>query len=172
AVSCVGMLLAPAAQAAQLAGPRDVALQKGGVLLGQVLDAQGTVLAKSPVSVHLAGKEVARVVTDQAGNFSVPNLRGGVYQVVLAGQANACRCWAPRTAPPVAQQGLLLVANSDLVRAQNCGSGVGCGSVCGPGGGGVLNWMSCHPVITAAAIGAAIAIPLSVDDDPPSPASP
>jgi len=181
AVSWLGMLLSPALQAAPLAAPRDVALQNGGVLVGQVVDAQGAALSKSPVSVRLAGKEVARVLTDQAGNFAVPNLRGDVYQVTAVGHAGVYRCWAPRTAPPAARPGLMLVASGDLVRAQNCGSGVscgdcvgcgsgvGCGSSCSAGGGGLLGWMSNHPVITAGAIAAAIAIPLSIDDDDPSP---
>ena len=184
AFSCFGMLLTPAAVAAPVQGapvpvtpvqvvPRDVALQSGGVLVGQVVNAQGAGLAQAPVSIQVAGKEVARTLTDQAGKFAVPNLKGGVYEVASVGHKDICRCWAPQTAPPAAQHGLMLVSNEDLMRAQNCGSGVacgsgvGCGSGCG-GGGGLLGWMACHPVITAGAIGAAIAIPLALDDDDPA----
>jgi hypothetical protein len=173
AFSCLGMLLTPAVQAAPTAAPRDVALQSGGVLLGQVVDAQGAPLAKSSVSIRVAGKEAARALTDQSGKFAVPNLKGGVYEVASVGHADIYRCWAPGTAPPAAQHGLMLVSNNDLIRAQNCGSGVacgsgvGCGSGCGAGGGGLLGWMANHPVITAGAIGAAIAIPLALDDDDP-----
>ncbi|MCG8450893.1 MAG: carboxypeptidase-like regulatory domain-containing protein [Pirellulales bacterium] len=171
-LSCLGMLIAPMAQAAPVAAPRDVALQNGGVLVGLIVDAQGVPVAKSPVSVRLAGKEAARGVTDQAGRFAVANLKGGVYELTTAGHVGVYRLWAPRTAPPASQQGLMLVSQPDLVRAQNCGCCVGCGSQVGcgcgvGGGGGILGWMADHPVITAGAIGAAIAIPLAVDDATP-----
>ena len=35
-------------------------------------------------------------------------------------------------------------------------------------GGGLIGWMANHPAITVGAIGAAIAIPLAVDDDDPA----
>lgn len=170
--TCMGMMLSPVAGAATAAIPsmsHDVSLHQGGVLLGQVVDQQGKALTKSPVSISQAGKEVARVVTDNSGNFSVPNLKGGLYQVTTVGHTNSYRCWAANTAPPAARKGLMLVSNNELIRAQDCGSGVCCGSgvSCGSGcgGGGLLGWMADHPIITAGAIGAAIAIPLAVDDD-------
>ena len=171
ALSCLSMLLAPTAQAATGVIPRDVALQSGGVLSGQVVDAQGAPVIQTPVSIQFSGKEIARVVTDNTGKFSVSSLNGGVYQITAAGKMDFYRCWAPNTAPPAAQQGLMLISDSELVRAQNCGSGVccgsavGCGSGCCAGGGGMIGWMANHPVITAGAIGAAIAIPLATDDD-------
>ena len=175
--SSLGMLLAPAVQAAPVSSPRAVALQNDGVLLGQVVDAQGHAMAQVPVSVQAVGQQVVRAVTDKTGKFAVPNLKGGVYEVASVGHVDVYRLWAPHTAPPAAQHGLMLVSSNDLVRAQNCGScvscgsEVGCGSACCQGGGGVLGWMACHPIITAGAIGAAIAIPLAVDDDDP-PATP
>jgi hypothetical protein len=181
AITCWGMLMGPsllAATGSPAPGPgaQDIALQAGGMLLGQVVDVQGAAMAGSPVSLRIAGQEVARVVADASGQFAVPNLRGGMYQVAAAGRIETYRFWAPQTAPPVAQPGLVFVSHGDLVRGQNCGSGVcggvGYGAGCrGCGGGGLLGWMRDRPVLAAAAIGAAIAIPLAVSDDDP-PASP
>jgi hypothetical protein len=153
------MLFAPAANAAVVAPastPRDVALQKDGVLVGHVVDAQGAVLAEAPVSIRLAGKEIARVQSDKNGQFSVPNLKGGVYEVATVGSNEVYRAWAPRTAPPVAQKGVLMVANGDVVRGQY---------------GGPLGWMAAHPIATGAIVATAIAVPLALDDDD-DPASP
>ncbi len=181
ALSCVGMLVSPgmvaASQVTAIAvapAPQDVKLHEGGVLTGQVLNAQGAAVANSPVSVRSAGKEVVRVQTDQAGKFSIAGLQGGVHEVVTVESQGVYRLWAPHTAPPAAQQGLLLVSNGDLVRGQSCGSGVGCGSGCGTGcggGSGIGAWVANHPIITAGAIAAAIAIPLALDDDD-APATP
>jgi hypothetical protein len=154
---------------------RDVQLQAGGVLVGQVLGGQGKALAESPVVLSIAGREIARVKTDRTGKFQVVGLTGGVYQVTAGGQQSVYRLWAPQTAPPAAQSGLMLVSDSDVIRGQyDCGSPV-CGSpVCGSGcgAGGVGNWIANHPILTAGAIGAAIAIPLALDDDDDPPATP
>ncbi len=192
-----GMLIPPSATAAPAGGHdvskssqiRDVALHAEGTLVGQLLDAQGVAVVGATVAVGKVGKEVARVQTNQQGKFRVAGLTGGVYQVLAAGRVSAYRLWAPNTAPPAAQKGLLLVSGTDVVRGQyGCGA-VGCGTpvcgspVCGNGcgggcvygrgacGGGIVGWMADHPVITTGAIAAAIAIPLAVDDDD-SPATP
>jgi len=184
ALSCVGMLVSPgmvaASQVATTAltqAPRDVVLHEGGTLIGQVLDAQGAAVVNSPVAVRSAGKEIVRVQTDQAGKFSIAGLKGGVHEVATVESQGVYRLWAPNTAPPAAQQGLMLVSNGDLVRGQNCGNGVSCGSACGSGcgggGGGIMGWVANHPIITAGVIAAAIAIPLALDDDDaPAPATP
>lgn len=180
ALSCVGMVTSPMAMAsaapvsaAQVAqAPRDVSLHQGGVLVGQMLDAQGKAIAGATVQVQAAGKQVASVQTDARGQFQVTGLRGGMHEVATAGQRDVYRLWAPQTAPPAAQQGLMLVSGTDLVRGQGCGvgcgSGVNCGSACGfggGGGGGIGNWMANHPIITAGAIATAIAVPLALSDD-------
>ena len=196
ALSCVGMLMAPVATAAtapvavraDVQAPRDVALHQGGKLVGQMLDAQGAAIAGATVSVKTAGKEVARAQTDLAGKFQVAGLQGGVHQVATAGQQDTYRLWAPQTAPPAAQQGLMLVTSTDVVRGQGCGTGVGCGSACGSGvggrggraygagggrGNGIGNWIANHPIATAGLVGAAIALPLALaDDDDTPPATP
>ena len=183
-LSCFGTIASPVALAApnliadtrlraqpRCLAPRDVALQDGGVLVGQVLDAQGKAIAGAPVAVQTAGKAVANTITDKNGRFRVEGLRGGVHLVATVGQQGVYRCWATQTAPPAAQRGLMLVSSTDVVRGQcGCGTPV-CGSpVCGcGGGGGIGNWMANHPIFTAGAIATAIAVPLAVDDDDDTP---
>ena len=164
ALSCLGMLLSPTATiAAPLAAPSDVALGEGGVLVGQVVDAQGAVAALATVTLADHQQEIARVRADEDGKFSVPGLKGGVYRISSRGQDSMYRLWAPNTAPPVARQGVTLIVGNDVVRGQH-------GTTPGPFGS-VAQWVADHPLITASAIGAAIAIPIALDDDdwtPPS----
>lgn len=186
----VGVFASPDVTAAPMGTPgpsagtqvRDVALHGTGILTGQLLDAQGVAIDDASVSVAKAGKEVARVKTDKQGKFRVAGLTGGVHQVATAESVGVYRLWAPQTAPPAAQRGLLLVSNAQVVRGQcGCGTPVCGSSVCGcgaggvygrgAGGGGIAGWMANHPLITTGGIAAAIAIPLAVDDDDP-PASP
>lgn len=160
ALACAGMLLTPLTQAASpVTAPRDVALQQGGVLSGQLLDQQGAPQVNAPVSIQTGSVEVARVTTDQQGKFTVSGLRGGVHYVASAGHRGNYRFWAPQTAPPAAQRGLLMVDSNATVRGQH--------------GGGALGFVADHPVFTAAAIGTAIAVPIAItDDDDPPPATP
>ena len=140
--------------------PSDVALGEGGVLVGQVVDAQGVAVAMAKVTLADHKQEIAQVRADQEGKFSVPGLRGGVYRISSRGQDAMYRLWAPHTAPPVAQQGVILVVGDDVIRGQY-------GTSPGPFAS-IAQWVADHPLITAAAIGAAIAIPIALDDDPPS----
>ena len=104
----------------------DVALVDGGVLNGQVVDGQGAPKANAPVSVHQGKDEVATVVTDKNGDFSVKNMKGGTYVVSTQNVSGVVRAWAPQTAPPSAVKGILLVPNSQAVRGQIAGRfGVG-----------------------------------------------
>ena len=158
ALSCLGMLLSPTAMAAApLAAPSDVALGDGGVLVGQVVDAQGMAVALATVTLADHQQEIAKVRADQDGKFSVPGLRGGVYRISSRGQDTMYRLWAPNTAPPIAQQGVILVVGDEVVRGQY-------GTSPGPFSS-IAQWVADHPLITASAIGAAIAIPIALDDD-------
>jgi hypothetical protein len=62
----------------------DVALQDGGVLEGQIVNAQGVVQSEVEVTLHRDGRLVARTQTDQQGAFQVAGLSGGTY-VLQAG---------------------------------------------------------------------------------------
>jgi len=128
-LACVGMILpAPLLQAAEpptepyampaaLHQINDVALQPGGLLSGQVLDAAGIPLTGAAVHLMYAGQPIAEMTTDAQGRFAASGVRGGVYQIVSAGDIQSIRAWAPNTAPPNAQPAALLVAGG-AVRGQ------------------------------------------------------
>jgi hypothetical protein len=162
ALSCLGMLLSPMTMAAaplaapSPTAPSDVALGDGGILVGQVVDAQGVAVAMARVTLADHKQEIAQVRADQEGKFAVPGLRGGVYRISSRGQDAMYRLWAPRTAPPVAQQGVILVVGGDVIRGQF-------GNSSGPFGS-MAQWVGDHPLISAAAVVAAIAIPIALDE--------
>ena len=169
ALSCLSMLLSPTAMAATpLTASSDVALGDGGVLVGQVVDTQGAAVAMARVTLADHQQEIAQARADQEGRFSVPGLRGGVYRVSFRGQDSIYRLWAPNTAPPAAQTGVTLVVGDDVVRGQY-------GTSPGPFAS-MAQWVADHPLITASAISAAIAIPIALNDDDdaisPPPADP
>ncbi|HUT91482.1 MAG TPA: carboxypeptidase-like regulatory domain-containing protein [Thermoguttaceae bacterium] len=163
AIACLGLLLPQAAFAAQqqAQAPKghppisilDVALGPQGTLYGAVVDPQGAPVAATPVAL-LCGKGVVGVAkTDPQGRFAFSNLRRGVYGVGAAGVVRACRVWAPRTAPPAANQGVLIVSDGQLVRGR------------GPmrdSQGRVYQWMSENYLLTWCAIAATIAVPVAV----------
>lgn len=78
----------------------DLALQKGGVLSGQVVSGQGSAVANAEVSVLLRGKSIVSGQTSAGGEFHFAGLRPGVYDVVTPGGHQQYRVWAPGTAPP------------------------------------------------------------------------
>lgn len=173
AAACWGMLAAPVAMAAPQAQARfaaDVALAEGGVLSGQVVDAQGAVVVGAPVSIVAGGREVARATTNRNGVFTAPGLKGGVYEVAAAGHHGVYRAWAPRTAPPSANRAILAVAAQDTVRAQYAPPAIPPAGQPSPFGK-AMNWISDHPIITAGIVATAIAVPLALSDDDDDPAS-
>lgn len=166
ALACVGLLMPQGAIAAPVAPQQvakkvvsqDVALRKGGVFVGQLVDAQGKALAGSEVAL-IHGKDiVVRTKTDKNGVFAAKGLRGGEYRVAAAGGQTNYRLWAPKTAPPAASNGALIVTGDAVVNGQYPAQG-----------GGVVQFVKDHPMLIAAGVAAAIAIPLAVaDDDDPS----
>jgi len=97
----------------------DVSLIDGSSLQGQVVNPQGRALANTAVSIRQGQNEVAKATTDKNGEFSVKGLKGGVYVVSTTGATGVVRAWAPRTAPPSAVKGVLLVTQSNSVLAQD-----------------------------------------------------
>ncbi len=182
AIACLGMIVPPSAFAGNpfagnstLASPvADVALGAGGQFTGKVVNAQGAPVSATTVSLRQEGQEVANTTTDEQGRFGVQGLRGGQYQVVTENGSVVYRLWAPQTAPPAANSSALIVTGTEIMNGQYCDGG--CGGTCGQcrggnGGGGVLGWMKQHPILVAAGIATAIAVPLALadDDDPASP---
>ena len=127
----------------------DVALSDGGLLVGQVVNAQGAAAKNAPVSVYRQGQEIAKARTDDRGYFAVRGLGGGIYQVKAAEGHGLYRLWAPGQAPPAAQKGVLVVAGRDMVRGQ--------GELLGTLGMGLGS-----PLLIAGVVAASIAVPVAV----------
>lgn len=97
----------------------DVALQEGGVLRGQLVTSTG-LPEKSARVVLLQNQElIAAAETSPEGHFAVSGLRPGVYQIETDRGGGAYRLWAPQTAPPSANQGVLLVTGDEVARGQH-----------------------------------------------------
>ncbi len=125
---------------------RDVALQPGGVLSGQLVDPQGQPLAGRTVWMRVAGETVATTTTGRDGSFQAAGLRGGLYHLLTPEAWMVCRCWAPNTAPPAANARLLLVANGGIERGQVP----------------LTDVLMYDPLLLGLVIAAAIAIPIAV----------
>ena len=149
-LACTGLLVGQTAQAAK---PliRDIALQPGGVLNGQVLNEQAVAQSNSKVAVVYQGKPLTVLETDGEGRFVLAGLEPGVYELHLAQGGGAYRVWAPRTAPPAAEKSVLMVQDSQVVRGLHHG-------------GGHFGWLA-NPWVLAGIVALAIALPLALDDD-------
>lgn len=161
ALACAGLLVpqsvfaAPAPAVAQVI-QSDVALAEGGLLVGKVVDAQAKPMVEAEVSIRQGEAEIVRTATDKNGVFAAKGLRGGEYQVVAAGGQVSYRLWAPTTAPPAANRSVLIVSGTNVIAGQHPH-------------GGIVGWVKDHPMMVAAGIAAAIAIPVALaDDDDPS----
>jgi len=128
---------------------RDVALQAGGTMRGQVVDAQGNPCGQVPLRVIRTTDQAAVVTaqTDAQGRFAVSGLTGGVYRVETPVGAAVYRLWAPNAAPPSAIASALVVQGDPAVRGNL-------------GGLGWFGW-----TLIGLGVAAAIALPLALDDD-------
>lgn len=137
------------AAAGQCPGIRDVALQAGGVMHGQVVDAQGNPCDQVPVRVVRTSDMTPCTIvqTDSQGRFAVDGLSGGVYRVETPAGASMYRLWAPNTAPPSATASALVLQGDPTMRGNL-------------GGLGWFGW-----TLIGLGVAAAIAIPLALDDD-------
>jgi hypothetical protein len=149
ALAAVGMLTPQTLFAAPVAAPviTDVQLRDGGVLVGQLVDAQGNPAQGMPVSLRQNDRDVATTITDKSGYYNVSGLQGGIYQVASPNGSAAYRLWSPGTAPPSAQQGALLVVGDEIVRGQF----------------GMWGFLT-NPWVVAGLIATAIAVPIAVSN--------
>ena len=97
----------------------DVSLAQGGLLQGQVVDAQGAALKGAPVSIWFENQQIAQTVANENGQFSVGGLRGGVHHVVAGEGYGMFRLWTAQAAPPSAQSAATVVSGEKVVRGQN-----------------------------------------------------
>jgi hypothetical protein len=117
----IGALVLPTMQPAFAASPgriADVGLSGTGRLVGQLVDTQGRPVVNSAVEISKTGEKPTLATTNELGYFAVDNLQAGVYVASAAGTVQMVRVWAPRTAPPAASNGLLMVQPENTVRAQ------------------------------------------------------
>ena len=134
-------------RAAAVPPVRDVSLQSGGVLRGQVVDRQGKPCTGIPITVIKVGATTEKPVeaqTDGQGQFQFEGLSAGVYHVATAEGGTLCRLWAPNAAPPAAVPAALVVQGEGPVRGNL-------------GGIGPLGW-----TLIGLGVAAAIAIPLAL----------
>jgi hypothetical protein len=142
--------LAPAADTAQAPPLADVKLHEGGVLLGQVVDAQSAAVPEADVALSSRGRELAKAKTDKNGYFAFGGLHAGVYQVVTADGQSTFRAWTQKAAPPVAQPGLLVIAGDEAVRGQGVMRGV-------------RNALA-NPIVAGGLIATGIVVPIALDE--------
>jgi hypothetical protein len=135
----------------------DVALHQTGVLRGLVVDGQGASTSDVEVALVQRGKVVATTRSAIDGSFAVSGLQGGVYQVSTRGGVGTLRLWAPHTAPPVAEDEVLLIHNAPLAAEP-------LSAATAPRGGTIFRAVT-HPWVLGGVAAAAIAVPLSLDDD-------
>ena len=103
----------------------DVTLGEGGMVRGQIVDAQGQPVVDAPVSVLHDGKEVVSTKTLADGSFAVNGLRSGTHVVASGEHGGVYRMWAPNSAPPSARPGIMIVRGGRVARGQGFTSGPG-----------------------------------------------
>ena len=96
----------------------DIALQKGGILVGRLTGKKGELRDSKKIVIRQNNKPVAEVTTGKNGQFMVEGLQGGIYEIASDQGAGSFRAWAADTAPPSAKQFAVLVDSDDVVRGQ------------------------------------------------------
>ena len=137
--------------------PQDVVLLPGNVLAGEVVDSNGNPLADTTVSVFVGRQEVARGMTDQAGEFAIAVPRGGVYWLSCADSLALARTWSAKASPPQAEARVTLSPppTQTSIRGQSPAAPWYAGT--GPFGLSALG-----STAIAAAVATAIAVPIVV----------
>lgn len=126
----------------------DIALQKDGLLVGQVVDPLGNPVAGAQVTLTAQGKRLAAMKSTPEGYFAFKGLRGGVYQVVTEEGHGVYRVWSPGTAPPAAKKVVLLVSGDNVVRGQE--------------GTPPLKVLMANPLVIGAVVATAVAVPVAI----------
>jgi hypothetical protein len=117
------------------------------MLVGTVMDGNGTPVAGTPVVVTQQGQEVARTTTNQQGRFAFQQMQGGLHLVQADAGAALYRFWSEGTAPPAAKPQIALI-NETIARGQRP----------------FRDLFFSNGFILSAIVAAAIAIPLAVHD--------
>lgn len=125
----------------------DVQLQDGGIFQGKYMAPNGVVQPGTTVNLRKDHKVIATTALNADGRFGFAEMRGGVFEVEVEGQVVTMRCWAPGTAPPHAMSELDC-NQAILVRGQSHPLAAGLG----------------NPLVIAAIVATAIAIPIVISD--------
>ncbi len=97
----------------------DYRLGINGVLTGSVVNQIGQPVRGLPVEVIHMDQQIAVVVSDENGSFSVDGLQNGPHTVKFGASRQAVRFWRNSTAvPPTAQSGMTIVVDEAIVRGQ------------------------------------------------------
>lgn len=128
------------------------------MLVGQIVNPQNVPCSGTQVSLRSNQQELAVAQTDANGYFAFSGMKSGSYEVATANGQVPCRVWAPQTAPPAAQPGLLLIDEQPTTLGQRSGG---------------LRSALANPLVIGAVIATAVAVPVIIhnanDDDPSSP---
>jgi hypothetical protein len=103
----------------------DIGLKENGLFQGRVVDHTGTPVRGAEVVVRQGQKEIAKLSTDQHGQFAVKGLKGGVYEVATGKTVGVYRVWQEAAAPPTAKEQALLILGQNGERGQFGGIGGG-----------------------------------------------
>jgi hypothetical protein len=140
---------------------QDAELAKSGVLRGRVFNAQGVAISGVDVAVLADDGSTVLSRTTEQGEFAVGGLKGGVYQVVAGQGCQVIRAWTEGTAPPAAEQQIMIVSDPSVVVGQY-----------EPGTFGYFlqeaKYTLGNPLVVGGIIAAAVAIPVAIhnaDDD-------
>ncbi|GAB5444598.1 MAG: hypothetical protein Fues2KO_49470 [Fuerstiella sp.] len=140
---------------------RNVELTPAGSLEGQLLNSAGAPVANAEITVRSQAdvKQVGqRLMTNEKGQFLATGLNNGMC-VVEAGEATyAVRVWKKGSAPPESLSTVAFVQEDETVRGQSRWTH-----------NRFANWVrsltKTQKVALGVLIGAAIAIPIALDDD-------
>lgn len=97
---------------------QDVSLVNGGILVGQIVNANGQTRANVPVILGQEGKAIATATTNDNGEFAFKGVASGTYHVSAGTKGGVYRVWSEQIAPPAAKSGVMIVNNDEVVRAQ------------------------------------------------------
>jgi len=136
----------------------DVQLHDG-VLIGQVVTPDNQPVVGTTVSLVSGERQIDQRTTNEKGVFAFAGLQqNGVYQVVAKEGQGVYRAWNKNIAPPAAQPGALIVANTDTVRGQAAMMGF-------------RNLMA-NPIVVAGIVATAVAVPVAIHNANKSSSSP
>lgn len=158
ALACGGVCLPQSAMAAKpvvvngipVHGDVESLELQGELLVGGLVDHAGKGVADAPVLIAQNGKPVTELRTDADGRFAAKGLQPGRYQVVSHGGVQTYDVFAKGQAPQHAKRGVVHRVDPQVARGAP---------------GSPFRSLLSHPMVIATAIAAAVAIPLSLNDD-------